>query len=38
MYEMIDECLSCDILINIEDLNFMIVYFNVFSLFVCLVF
>jgi len=32
MYAMIDECLSCGILVNIEDLNFMTVHFKVFSL------
>jgi len=26
---MIDECLSCGILVNIEDLNFMILHFKV---------
>jgi len=37
MYEMIDECLSCDILVNIEDLNFMILHFKVSILPFCLV-
>jgi len=32
MYEMIDECLSCGILVNIEDLNFMILHFKLSSL------
>jgi len=29
MNEMIDECLNCGILVNIEDLNFMILHFIV---------
>jgi len=32
MYEMIDGCLSCGILVNIENLNFMNLHFKVFSL------
>ena len=32
MYQMIDERLSCDILVNIEDLKFMILYFKFSSL------
>jgi len=40
MYEMIDECLSCGILVNIEDLNFIILHFKIsnllFSLVCCL--
>jgi len=32
MYEMIDECTSCGILVNIEDLNFMILHFKVSNL------
>jgi len=32
MYEKIDECLNCGILVNIKDLNFMILYFKVSNL------
>jgi len=32
MYEMIDECLNPDILVKIQDLNFMILYFKFSSL------
>jgi len=38
MHEMIDECLNYDIFLNIKVLNFIILYFKLFSLlfsFVC---
>jgi len=37
MYEKIDECLSCGILVNTEDLNFMSLHFKVSSLLFSLV-